>query len=335
MLQKQDIDNLVSIIVPLYNVEHYIERTLMSINKQVYHNIEVILIDDGSTDKSYEVAEKYLSNSNYKHILVRQENSGVSAARNKGLSIATGKYIVFVDSDDVLSPYYVKQMYDHFKKNNITMVICGFRTFKIDSAIQYSPHIIKGNNLLSSLSVMREFLYGTMKISICSIMVERDFIQKYQIKFAEGYKYSEDIHFVWRLLAHAEEILYDQTPLYYYRNRDGSAMAKFNEDRFDGMFLMQELETYFQKFCSRFADEFSQYGVARWVWATMWQAAYALSYCQFKNYCLKMRSSEMLRKLSRFPSPRVRASSQLFLISNIAYYFLSRIAVRINNVNRF
>lgn len=335
MLHEQDIDSLVSIIIPLYNVEHYIGRTLVSIDKQIYKNIEVILIDDGSTDKSYEIAEKYLSNCNFKHILVKQENSGVSAARNKGLSIATGQYVVFVDSDDLLSSYYIKQMYDHFSTHNIEMVLCGFRTFENDNTVKALSHIAEKNELMSSLTVMREFLYGTIKISVWSLMVKREIITNFQLKFAEGYKYSEDIHFVWRLLAHADKIIYDQSQLYYYRMRAASAMAKFNESRLDGMYLMQELEEYFQKFCKSFSGEFFQYGVARWVWATMWQSSCALPYGQFKNFCLKLRSNEMMSRLRCFPSLRVRLSSQIFVFSNYAYYLFSRIVARVNNVNRF
>ena len=122
MLHEQDASSLISIIIPFYNVEDYIERTLASIDTQLYKNIELILIDDGSTDKSYEVAERYLFKCDYKHMLVKQEHSGVSSARNNGLSIASGEYVAFVDSDDLLSPYYIKQMYEHLNTNQIEMV---------------------------------------------------------------------------------------------------------------------------------------------------------------------------------------------------------------------
>src|SRR5665647_1590636 len=113
MVIEPDNKMLVSIIVPFYNVEDYIEKTLVSIDEQVFKDFEVILIDDGSTDKSHQVVESYLPKCSFKSVLIRQQNSGVSAARNNGLTNATGEYVVFVDADDLLSPYYIKQMYEH------------------------------------------------------------------------------------------------------------------------------------------------------------------------------------------------------------------------------
>lgn len=336
MIHEQGNSSLVSIIIPLYNVEDYIERTLISIDKQIYKNIEVVVIDDGSTDKSYEVTEKYLSKCNFKYCLCRQDNAGVSAARNKGLSIASGQYIVFVDSDDVLSPYYVMQMYEQLNNNNnINMAICGHYIFEDDNAIGTLPQTAGKIEYMSSLDMMEKFMYGTIKISIWTIMVRRDLINNFGIKFAEGYKYSEDIHFVWRLLAHIDRVVYDQTPLYYYRMRPLSAMAKFNESRLDGMYLMQQLEGYFKEHCKQFAEKFLRYGVARWVWATMWQSACALPYDEFEKFCLKLHSNEKMKSLKSFPNLRVRLSSQVFIFSKYAYYLLSRTVSRLYNISRF
>ena len=93
------INNTISVIVPIYNAELYLEQCLESIKNQTYKNFEVIMIDDGSTDKSQEICKKF-SNSDKRFKLICQKNSGVSAARNKGISEATGKYIYFCDSDD-------------------------------------------------------------------------------------------------------------------------------------------------------------------------------------------------------------------------------------------
>jgi glycosyltransferase involved in cell wall biosynthesis len=333
MSHDLDSSSLVSIIIPFYNVEDYIEKTLASIYTQVYKNIEVILIDDGSTDKSSIVAERYLSKFNFKYTLVRQKNSGVSAARNYGLSLASGDYVVFIDSDDLLSPCYIKQMYEHLVTNQIEMVISGFHTFVDDITI--SNPLPEKTEIMNSLEVMQGFLYGIIKISVCSLMVKRKLITDFGLKFAQGYRYSEDIHFVWRLLAHTNKVAYDRTGLYFYRMRTGSAMANINEARLDGMYLMQDLEQYFKNHCEDFAGEFLKYGVARWIWATMWQAACALPYGEFNNFCLKMRANEMMNRLKFFPDARVRFSAKVFLFSNYSYYMCARIAARAGNVNRF
>ena len=215
------------------------------------------------------------------------------------------------------------------------MVIGGFYAFEDDRTVSNLPHIHGKTDIINSLEVMRKFLYGTIKISICSLMIRRELIDNFELRFAEGYKYSEDIHFVWRLLAHTNKVAFDSTHLYYYRMRTWSAMAKFNESRLDGMYLMQYLEEYFKNHCKNFAGEFLKYGVARWIWATMWQASCALLYGEFKDFCIKLRANEMMTKLKSFPDARVRVSSRIFTLSNYVYYVSSRIAARLGKVNRF
>ena len=116
----------VSLIVPIYNVEKYLEKCLQSIEKQIFDDYEVILVDDGSIDNSRKIAELFIRKDPSKFKLIHQENQGLSGARNKGLLYATGEYICFADSDDYLEPLYLKEMYDQAKKNDADMVFCAF-----------------------------------------------------------------------------------------------------------------------------------------------------------------------------------------------------------------
>jgi glycosyltransferase involved in cell wall biosynthesis len=335
MVIEQKNKILVSIIVPFYNVEDFIENTLISIEGQIFRDFEVILINDGSTDNSHKVVEKYLSKCSFRSLLLSQENSGVSAARNRGLLNAAGEYIVFVDADDILSPRYVGQMYENISKNKTQMTICSFDTFVDDKSLPTKIQHEGKAELIDSLDLKYKFLLGTVKISVCSIMVKRELLSKYNIRFAEGYKYSEDIHFVWRVLAHTDKVVIDLLPLYYYRWRSGSAMANFAESRLDGLYLMKDLEKYFQTYCEGFAQEFKKYGVARWVWSTMWQAACALPYSEFKAICLKMNAGDMMKKLKKFPDVRVSKSASLYNLNYYAYYRLARITACLTGINRF
>lgn len=336
MVIEQENKVLVSIIVPFYNVEEYIGKTLLSIENQTFFNFEAILIDDGSTDKSHQVVENYISKCRFKNVLIRQENSGVSAARNNGLKHASGEYVVFVDADDVLSSFYISRMYEHLSLNNAELTICGFQTFEDDDKLKFNSRPSQQEaQILDSLDIMHKTLLCTLKISAWSLMIRRELLDIHNIRFAEGYKYDEDIHFIWRVLAHVDNIVFDPTPLYYYRMRSGSAMAKFNESRLDGMYLMQDIEEYLQRNCEYFFREFNKFGVARWVWALMWQAACALPYKQFKDVCRRMQAFEMMARLKKFPDSRVSISAQLFAYSKYAFYCVARIAARLKGVDRF
>ena len=110
-------NDLISIIVPVYNVEKYIVRCLESILSQTYKNIEVIIVNDGSVDKSGEICERYAKKDN-RIKLINKSNGGLSDARNKGIDQANGIYITFVDSDDYISQNYVEILYKLIKENN-------------------------------------------------------------------------------------------------------------------------------------------------------------------------------------------------------------------------
>ncbi len=119
----------ISVIVPVYNSELYLEECIESVLNQTYDNFELILINDGSSDNSKYICDKYEKKDNrvrVKHIC----NSGVSVARNIGISISTGDYIVFVDSDDYINPDMLKELYNYINKYNTDMVICDFMYYK-------------------------------------------------------------------------------------------------------------------------------------------------------------------------------------------------------------
>lgn len=117
--------DLISIIIPVYNVEKYLEKCLDSVIHQSYENIEIILVNDGSTDTSGEICKKY-SEKDKRIVLFNQENAGLSAARNTGIEICKGEYIAFVDSDDWVEKDYILKMYTECKNKNVDIVICGF-----------------------------------------------------------------------------------------------------------------------------------------------------------------------------------------------------------------
>ena len=117
---------LISVIIPVYNVAEYIDRCVDSLLSQTYSNIEIILINDGSTDNSSEVCHRLGDRHSDKIKVIDQENKGVSAARNAGLDIANGEYIVFVDADDWVSNKYVEKLYTAITENDSDLAFCGF-----------------------------------------------------------------------------------------------------------------------------------------------------------------------------------------------------------------
>ena len=122
---------LISIIVPVYNVEKYLNRCIESIVAQTYTNLEIILVNDGSPDNSAQICESWREKDNRITIL-HKENGGLSDARNKGLEVANGEYVSFIDSDDFVHSLYIEALYTMCKNTNTKIAVCNFRRFEKD-----------------------------------------------------------------------------------------------------------------------------------------------------------------------------------------------------------
>ena len=134
--------SIVSVIVPAYNVEAYIEKCVFSIINQTYNNLEIIIVDDGSTDKTFEICKK-IASSDDRIKFVSQKNSGQSAARNKGLELATGEYIGFVDADDWIETHFFEKLVKVAEENELDMCVCNRRVFTEENELLYEMNSVK------------------------------------------------------------------------------------------------------------------------------------------------------------------------------------------------
>lgn len=317
---------MISVIIPLYNVEKYILQCLVSFEKQIYRDFELIIVDDGSTDKSVELIEEYQKKSSLKIKLIKQKNAGVSAARNVGLANANGDYICFVDSDDIVAPEFLSEMEYHVKLDEMDLVVCGFKSVPQNWGLD-SYRFEEGTTItMSSNDLLRKFLYHDIKISICSLMVKKSILKLNNIKFTEGFRYSEDVEMVWKIIAHSNKVTYLSSKLYFYRVRNDSAMSLVDDKRIDGFRLITGLEAYFKNNRPDFAHEFKRFATARWVWATMWQIAVASSdYKAFKSKVKKFNTRRNMRKLILYPKKYVAFSALMYWLFPYIYYKIASI----------
>lgn len=222
-------DKLISIIVPVYNTEKFLRKCIESILKQSYKNIEIILINDGSTDGSNQICLEY-AEIDSRIITIYQKNGGVSKARNKGLEIANGDYIVFIDSDDFVEEHYVKELY--CKIQNYDIVICGIGRFingKKKSEFLEEHEMNKYELIAQTLESKFIGGYPVNKI------FKKSIIEKYNIRFNEKIHIGEDMIWILDYLNHCEKGIYISEVLYYYRLNDNSMLQssirhkKFNK----------------------------------------------------------------------------------------------------------
>lgn len=220
-------DNIaVSVIVPIYNVAPWLDDCLTSLERQTLKSIEVILINDGSTDGSERIAQRYVDrNSNF--TLIHRENGGLSAARNTGMDRAEGEYLYFLDSDDYLADTALEELYTKASSENLDVLKFTAYTF-CDGCDEFSltdylyrkdyPSPCKGSDVLSL------FLhYGENTPSSCLLLSKRKTVKDYCLRFCEGIIYEDNL-FHFQLLAVSERVSVWNRPLYYRRNREGSIM---------------------------------------------------------------------------------------------------------------
>lgn len=218
---------MVSVIVPIYNVEEYLEECLGSIRNQTYTNIEVILVNDGSTDGSREICESYCEK-DIRFRLINQENQGQSVARNRGVKESVGQYIMFVDSDDVVNTDVLEVLLPYMK-TDVDIVECEMTREKEAFFLNKIPTIVFEGN--SKEAILNCIAFRAVKFCAFTKLYRREIVEK--IPFLEGYIY-EDVFTGINYLNHIRKIIVIDYIGYYYRVRPNSTMTKsFNEKNLD------------------------------------------------------------------------------------------------------
>lgn len=230
---------MISIIVPVYNVEKYLDRCIQSILNQTYKNYELILIDDGSSDHSSEICDSYANN--YQHIkVIHKKNEGLGLTRNVGITNANGNYIMFIDSDDTIHPDLLKVCNEELSKGYDT-IIFGYNRInendQITSTFQYEDKSYKGKeikvNLLPKLIGSSPSGHDSIAVSACGVLYSKDIISKNKLMFKSERKIiSEDL--IWNLeyLIRSQSVKISNKSFYNYRFTEGSLTKKYIKNRF-------------------------------------------------------------------------------------------------------
>lgn len=214
----------ISVIIPCYNVEKYIETCLLSIVNQTYKNLEILAIDDGSPDNTPAILDKLAEK--YSQLkVIHQKNAGVSAARNIGLKHATGDYIVFVDGDDFLAPDYMEYMLDLVHKTGAEFCL-SINCFKEQGEVQTKFLEIK---TLSQADAVALLLSPRVVVGCWNKIFKRSLLVKNNCTFATDLFYGEGLNFIVTLAQLANKVGIGNRKVYYYRRNNAvSATTKFN-----------------------------------------------------------------------------------------------------------
>ena len=231
---------MVSIIIPVYNVEEYIEECLESILAQTYKDIELLVVDDGSTDNSLGLIRGY-ENKFKKIRIFTQQNKGVSEARNLTLNYASGEFVLYIDPDDFLEPVMIEKMVNKAQKYNSDITICGYYLYysKDNANNKIFTYGINESKSLSSLEVIDMMLNYKLQGQLWNKLFKKELLINNNFKFEPG-RYIQDIFPVFKAVLKSNNIIFVDEPLYYYRQRMSSTVnkksKKLAEDYFHAMY---------------------------------------------------------------------------------------------------
>ena len=220
----------VSIIVPVYNVNRYIKESIESICLQKFDSYEVVLVDDGTEDNSIEIAEEVLKKYSISYAVVKKDNGGLPSARNAGIKAAKGKYVCFIDSDDLISCSHINDLWTIC---NAHQLVAAFSLFQLtyENNRRGNPTIDNVGKVINREQLLADFLVRKLRIHCCTLLVEKQYLIDNNIFFNEKLRYGEDIDFMWRLFPTLTSVGCTENESYLYLQRANSLMSTQNIDR--------------------------------------------------------------------------------------------------------
>ncbi len=244
MLNTVDETNLlVSVIVPVYNVEPYVEKCVRSLMAQDHEELEIILVDDGSTDGSGAICDE-LALTDARIRVIHKENGGVSAARNSGLEVASGAYVVFVDGDDYVTPDYVSYLLQLVLESH-----CDIAMNENNFDNENMRQIARDNRRVVKAEAVIEWIYlEKIFVAVWNKIYKRSFLNDHSLRFRPEIWYGEGMLFNIECLQYTESVAIGSQKVYYQVFNPNSAMRKFNlESNFCGMRSMELQKSAWKK----------------------------------------------------------------------------------------
>lgn len=239
---------LISVIIPVYNVEKYLIECLDSVVYQTYKDLEIILIDDGSSDSSPEICNRYMEKDSRIQV-IHQKNGGAANAKNTGLRVATGEYLAFLDSDDFLEPDAYEYMLKEIEKEEADVIQCSFRNIYLNGS--ESIVVLSEKQEFSSSEYLARFTQDWTCGLLWDKLYKRSLFEN--IYFEEGHKI-DDEYFTYQGIINAKKIIHDPAIVYNYRKRNSSVMLSPKSQRRIVLDRVDYLTKRRQKVCDAFPE---------------------------------------------------------------------------------
>lgn len=265
---------LVSVIMPAYNSEKYIGKSIESVLAQDYGKFELIIVDDGSKDGTKSIVEQYAKN-DIRIKLLEQANQGVSVARNKGLDTATGEYVAFLDSDDLWDADNLSVMVQAAECTKSGLVCASMDIINADGTKQKANTAYKDGELMDFVTNNNEirFFWG-----IGSVIIRRDILEKYHIRFDRGIAIMEDIGFYIKIFSVTNLKAVPRVMAHYCKHDNSATTAAYNPHKWEGSVeIFRHAEEYIKKYRPEWSEKYQKiwdYYAYRFIWTVVKNGMY-------------------------------------------------------------
>lgn len=311
----------VSIIIPCYNVENFLDETFVGLEKQTYQDFEAICINDGSKDHTLSILQKWQQKGTLRITIVDKKNAGVSSARNDGIKQAKGKYILFLDADDAYHSSYIQLLVESLEKTNADVAYCRLdRDYeKIINANVTTIQVVEQ----TQREAMHNLLYRMAEFGFYCYIYQREWLEKYGILFDSNTKFGEDREFNWKYLCHCQTACFVDVPLYWYRiNNQSATKSKATWRQADVLSAVKRIEAYLSENNCHYSKEFNSYMYAR----AMWTVAKSFAIGKDKELFARMRKEydvkPCMKRTAKDHHKLVAIASIIYLIHPMLFYYV-------------
>lgn len=315
-------EQLIDIVIPVYNGEKYIENLILQLENQTFKGFRAIFVDDGSKDNSFKLLSEKLPKANFESLLLQQENKGASVARNTGLRKVTAPWIAFADCDDFFLPEFLEYYYRAVTETGADLAIASLKIIEEGVKFDIPPVGELEYQCLTAKEAMYSFTEEWR--GVCCLLINREKQQQYKLFEDEECIYGEDVPFVAQVIASAEKVVKISNITYFYPTIQGSLSHSGSRKKFlSGIDAFKRMVTEFENRTEPACKAFLECGCARYYIAILRKAAMQLSYKEFESLAKDINFDAYKSQVSKL-SLKPKLASVMFLISKRMFYFTIR-----------
>ena len=313
----------VTIVIPVYKVGKYIENSMKSVINQRFTDFEVILVDNNTPDDSIEIAEKVLAGTNINYRVVKQTIQGLPAARNMGIDVAQGEWIVSIDPDDTISPFFLEELYSHAIKYKLPVIFSEYDEVEEKDLFVF-PEDKKENafEILEREYIMHNLLTRRLPLMISNMFFKKSIFVEYGFKFDQSVILGADLMLLWRIVLNLEQIGHLNKKMYNHFFRADSLITAPSSKKIDS-----NLAGY-RRTCDyvaeKYSKSFSEWMYARELYGLLSVVSIHGKYVMLKENMKRYYTKDIHNALQSFPDKRINMMDRILYNCPRLFFFINK-----------